>query len=70
MMRVCSLRADRGERGGRGVEAWRAASVQRPSVFWRSLAFPQAAQPLSIHSFTPADVTLGTRLVIKGDFRS
>ena len=33
-----------------------------------SLAFPQAAQALAIHSFTPADVTLGTRLVIKGDF--
>ena len=33
-----------------------------------SLAFPQAARALAIHSFTPADVTLGTRLVIKGDF--
>ena len=33
-----------------------------------SLAFPSAAHAFAIHSFAPADVTLGTRLVIKGDF--
>jgi hypothetical protein len=33
-----------------------------------SLAFPPAAHAFSIHSFAPADVTLGTRLVIEGDF--
>ncbi len=33
-----------------------------------SLAFPSGAHAFAIHSFAPADVTLGTRLVIKGDF--
>jgi len=33
-----------------------------------ALAIPGVARALAIHSFTPADVTIGTRLVIKGDF--
>src|SRR5262249_37519007 len=33
-----------------------------------ALAIPGPARAFAIHSFAPADVTIGTRLVIKGDF--
>jgi len=38
------------------------------TTLWISFAFPGAARAFAIHSFSPADVTIGTRLVIKGDF--
>lgn len=44
----------------------RAAAV---SLLASLLLFPGAARALAVHSFEPGDVTTGTRLTIRGDFR-